>query len=114
MTTSTAISRHNFLYDWTMGGDGTRGEFMAQAAIPGATGTQPDWSSWEGNGTDDGKTIDRVNLYLLNGTMTSSQRQSLLAAMAAIKNSDPAIQTRRRAQAALYIVASSPLFQVDR
>jgi hypothetical protein len=111
MTTSTTISRHNFLYDWTVGGDATRGEFKPTLS---ATGTVPNWASWEANGANDGKTIDRINLVMLNGTMTPAQRQSLVTAMAAIKNSDPALQARRRAQAALYIVASSPLFQVDR
>ena len=46
--------------------------------------------------------------------MTSAQRQALLTAMAAIKNNDSALQTRKRAQVALYIAASSPFFQVDR
>jgi hypothetical protein len=111
MTTSTTISRHNFLYDWTVGGDATRGEFKPTL---GATGTVPNWASWEANGANDGKTIDRINLVMLNGTMTPAQRQALASAMAAIKNSDPALQARKRAQTALYIVASSPLFQVDR
>ncbi|WP_184718760.1 DUF1800 domain-containing protein [Caulobacter sp.] len=111
MTTSTVMARHNFLYDWTVGGDSTRGEFKPTL---GPTGTVPNWASWEANGTDDGKTIDRINLVLLNGTMTAAQRQSIATAMAAIKNNDPALQARRRAQVALYIVASSPLFQVDR
>jgi len=111
MTTSTTISRHNFLYDWTVGGDATRSEFKPTL---GATGSAPNWASWEANGANDAKTIDRINLVMLNGAMTPAQRQSLLTAMAAIKNSDPALQARRRAQAALYIVASSPLFQVDR
>jgi uncharacterized protein (DUF1800 family) len=114
MTTSTTMNRHNFVYDWTVGGDITRGEFKAQTAIVGSTGTVPNWASWEAHGKDDGKTIDRINLVMLNGTMTPAQRQSLVTAMAAIKTSDPALQARRRAQAALYIVASSPLFQVDR
>ncbi|HWU78901.1 MAG TPA: DUF1800 domain-containing protein [Caulobacter sp.] len=111
MTTSTTMSRHNFVYDWTVGGDTTRGEFKPTL---GPTGTVPNWASWEAHGADDGKTIDRINLVMLNGTMTPAQRQSLVTAMAAIKTSDPALQARRRAQAALYIVASSPLFQVDR
>ena len=114
MTTSTIIARHNFLYDWTVGGDATRGEFQKQAAISYATGTIPNWASWEAHGTNDGKTIDRINLVLLNGTMTSAQRQALVTAMAAVKNNDPALQARKRAQVALYIAASSPLFQVDR
>ncbi|MBO9547037.1 DUF1800 domain-containing protein [Caulobacter sp.] len=111
MTTSTTMARHNFLYDWTVGGDGTRGEFKPTL---GVLGTIPDWASWEALGTDDGKIVDRINLVLLNGTMTKAQRQSMLAAMAAVKNSNAALQTRKRAQVALYIAASSPLFQVDR
>lgn len=114
MTTSTIISRHNFVYDWTILGDASRSEYQKQTTITGAIGTIPDWASWEALGTDDGKIVDRVNLVLLNGTMTPSQRQSLLAAMAQIKNSDPNAQSRKRAQLALYVVASSPLFQVDR
>jgi len=114
MTTSTIIARHNFIYDWTVGGDATRSEYQKQAAITYSTGTVPNWASWEANGTDDGKTIDRINLVLLNGTMTAAQRQALVSAMAAVKVTDPALQARRRAQVALYVAASSPLFQVDR
>ncbi|USQ94227.1 DUF1800 domain-containing protein [Caulobacter sp. RL271] len=111
MTTSTTMARHNFLYDWTVGGDATRSEFKPTL---GATGAVPDWASWEALGTDDGKILDRINLVMLNGTMTKAQRQSLLTAMVAIKNSNPTLQTRKRAQMALYVVASSPFFQVDR
>nr|WP_295106365.1 DUF1800 domain-containing protein [uncultured Caulobacter sp.] len=114
MTTSTTLARHNFLYDWTVGGDGARGEFQKQAVITYATGTTPNWAAWEALGSDDGKIVDRINLVLLNGTMTKDQRQSMLTAMAAVKNSNAALQTRKRAQVALYIAASSPFFQVDR
>lgn len=114
ITTSTVIARHNFIYDWTFGGDATRNEFQKQTAISYATGTVPNWASWEAAGTNDAKTIDRINLVLLNGTMNAAQRQALVTAMAAVKNNDPALQARKRAQVALYIAASSPLFQVDR
>jgi uncharacterized protein (DUF1800 family) len=114
MTGASVIARHNFVYDWTVDGDGTRTEFAPQANIAGSTGTFPDWAPWEAFGTDDGKILDRINLLLLNGTMTKDQQQSLLKAMAAIKNSNPSLQTRKRAQMALYVVASSPLFQADR
>lgn len=114
MNTSTAVARHNLVYDWTIGGDGSRSEFQPQSTIENATGTQPDWSSWEANGTDDGKTIDRINLVMLNGTLTPAQRHALSSAMAAIRDASPAMQARKRAQTAVYIVATSPLFQVDR
>jgi len=110
MNTSTIMGRHNFIFDWTIG-SASRPEFKPTITT---LGTVPNWASWEANGANDGKTIDRINLVMLNGTMTPAQRQSLATAMATIKSNDPAAQTRKRAQTALYIVASSPLFQVDR
>ena len=40
--------------------------------------------------------------------MTAAQRTALLAAVNAVTNADPAMQARKRAQTALYIVATSP------
>jgi len=114
MTTSTSIARHNFVYDWTVAGEQTRGEFQPQTVIAGSTGTQLGWSAWEALASDETKLLDRINLVLLNGTMTAAQRQALSSAMAAIKNNDPAVQARKRVQVALYVAASSPMFQVDR
>ena len=115
MTTATIIARHNLVYDWTVSGDvAGRGEYAAQATITGATGTMPDWSSWEAFGTNSDAMLDQVNLLLLAGTMTSAQRASLTTAVTAITNADATVQARKRAQMALYVVASSPQFQVDR
>jgi uncharacterized protein (DUF1800 family) len=111
MTSATTAARHNLIYDWTIFGDLARPEFQPTVS---ALGTKVAWSSWEAAGADDAKTIDRINLVFLNGSMTSAQRQALGSAMAAIKNSDIKLQARKRAQTAMYIVASSPLFQVDR
>ena len=58
--------------------------------------------------------IDQINLLLLANTMTASQRSALTSAAVAVTNADPTVQARKRAQVALYIVASSPQFQVDR
>ncbi len=113
MTTATVMARHNLVYDWTFSGDANRGEYAVQATIDGATGTQPNWAPWEAI-TDPNALIDRINLLMLNNTMTSAQRSSLMAAITAITNTDPALQARRRAQTALYIVGASPAFQTDR
>jgi hypothetical protein len=115
ITTATSIARHNLAYDWTVNGDAAnRPEYVAQATITGATGTQPDWSSWEAFGADTTGMIARINLLLMNNTMTAAQRSALTAAVTAITNADATVQARKRAQAALYIVASAPMFQVDR
>ena len=113
MTTATTLARHNLVYDWTFSGDPTRSEYAVQATLDGSTGTRPDWSTWEAL-TDINAMIDRINLLMLNNTMTAAQRTALVAAVTPITNADPALQARRRAQTALYIVGSSPSFQIDR
>ena len=115
MTTATILARHNLVYDWTVSGDvASRGEYAVQATITGAAGTTPDWLPWEAFGTDTNALLDQVNLLLLAGTMTGTQRASLTAAISAVTNADATVQARKRAQLALYVVASSPQFQVDR
>lgn len=113
MTTATVLARHNIVYDWTINGDTVRTEFKPQAAIPGTTGTTFPWSEWEALAADQDKLLDRLDLVFLNGTMTSAQRNALISAMK-INNADAALQARKRAQAALYVLATSPQFQVDR
>ncbi len=114
MTTSTVAARHNLAWDWTMSGEQTRGEFQPQTVISGSTGTQTAWADWEALAADPDKLIDRLDLVFLNGTMTTAQRGALTTAVTAVKNADAALQARKRAQTALYIVATSPQFQVDR
>ncbi len=112
ISASTILARHNLAYDWTIGGD-SRSEFAVQATIAGATGTQPDFSAWDAL-TDPAKLVDAIDLVMLNATMTAAQRSALLAAINAITDPVAATQAHKRAQTALYIVAASPQFQVDR
>jgi uncharacterized protein (DUF1800 family) len=114
MATSTTMARHNLVWDWTMYGEQTRSEFQSHADMENATGTQLAWADWETLAADTDKLIDRLDLVFLNGTMTSAQRGSLTSAITAVKSADPVQQAHKRAQTALYIVASSPQFQVDR
>ena len=115
MTTGAIIARHNLAYDWTVSGDAVnRPEYAVQPTIAGATGTQPNWSLWEGFGTNTNAMLAEINLLMLNNTMSAAQQAALMAAVAAVTDPDPATQARHRAQTALYIVATSPQFQVDR
>ena len=113
LTTATVVARHNFVYDWTITGDADkRKEFAPLATIAGATGTLPLWAGWETLDLD--AQLDRVNLLLLEYGLTAPQRAAMRAAMLATTDRDPVVQARRRAQVALYVAASSPLFQIDR
>jgi uncharacterized protein (DUF1800 family) len=112
ITASTILARHNLAYDWTVSGD-SRSEYAVQATITGSTGTQPDFSAWDAL-TDPAKLVDAIDLIMLNQTMTSQQRTALLAAINAVTDPVATTQAHKRAQLALYIVAASPQFQVDR
>ena len=113
MTTSSAIARHNLAYDWTITGDlASRAEFQPLANLPGATGTEPKWIDWEVMSVDD--QIDRIDLLMLERTLTPAQRAAMRKAMVAVTNPNAAVQARQRAQVGLYVAASSPLFQIDR
>jgi uncharacterized protein (DUF1800 family) len=115
MTAATIVARHNLAYDWTVNGDvANRSEYAVQSTITGASGTQPDWTLWDGFGADENGLVAEINLLLLNNTMTAAQQTALLTAINAVTNADPAVQAHKRGQTALYIVATSPQFQVDR
>lgn len=113
LTTTTAIRWHNLVYDWTIDGDQARSEFTASSGITG-DGTHALWTDWTALGDDTNKMLDRIDLLMLAGTMTPTQRSALKAAADAISDADAGVRARRRAQAMLYAVASSPQFLVDR
>ena len=109
------MARHNLVYDWTIAGDvAHRPEYAAVAGLPGATGTAPDWSGWTTLAANPSALLDAIDLLMLNDTMTAAQRLALQNAMTAVTDSDPATQARRRAQTVLYVVGTSPQFQIDR
>ena len=114
LTTGYAVLRSNLAYDWTIGAVNARQEFAVNTAAANTRGTTIDWSSWEALGTDTTAMIDRIDLLLMNRTMSSAQKAALKAAAEAITDVTPSLQARKRAQAMLFAVLSSPLFQVDR
>lgn len=114
LNTANVLRWHNFVYDWTVGGDATRSEFALASGMPSSSLTQPLWSGWEAFGTDLDSMIARIDLLMFANTLTQPQKDALKASATAITNADPLIQARKRAQVMLYVAASSPLFLVDR
>ncbi|URW76028.1 DUF1800 domain-containing protein [Sphingomonas donggukensis] len=112
ITTSNVIRLHNLIYNWTVSGDQARSEFTTNPGIPGWTGSSTTWTAWEA--LDTAGMIDRINLLMMANTMSDAQKAALTSAASAITNATPSLQSRRRAQMLLYIVATSPQFQVDR
>ena len=114
LNTSNILRFHNFVYDWTIGGDATRSEFALNSGLANSSLTQPLWSGWEAFGTDLDGMVARIDLLLFANSLTDAQKAALKAAATPVTNADATIQARRRAQVMLYAAASSPLFLVDR
>ena len=99
---STAINRYNLANTLSFG------TIAPIATLPGAIGTQPDWSSLSSVAGDANALLDKLSTLLLHGTMSAATRAAVLPAINAA--TDPVT----RARTAFYLVATSSQFQVER
>jgi hypothetical protein len=76
-------------------------------------GTSLDLANLEALATDPGAVADRLNALMLHGTMSVQTRAAIITAMNAIPGTDPNF-ARKRAQAALYLVATSSQYDIQR
>jgi hypothetical protein len=76
-------------------------------------GTALDLASLEALASNPGAIADQLNALMLHGTMSAQMRGSIVTAMNAIPTSD-ANFARKRAQAALYLVATSSQYDIQR
>jgi uncharacterized protein (DUF1800 family) len=97
-TTATALVRANFVNSFVFSsiGSGTTVSFTPYANLAAS----PDAS---------GQLLDSLNALLLHGSMSSSARASVLAAVNAVAASS----TLQRAQDAIYLILSSSQYQVQ-
>jgi uncharacterized protein (DUF1800 family) len=74
------------------------------------TGTSLDLAAWEALGHNPDQLIAALNELLLHGTMSGEMQRIIRDAVAGI----PADNRRLRAQTAIYLIATSPQYQVQR
>lgn len=108
--------RHNFMFNYTIIDDilGTGRDYRPIPFLGSNTGTKVNWKQWETFGSNVDGMINRMDLLLLNNSMSINQRAALKRAMLAVTDPNATVQARKRAQTGLYIVMTSPQFQVDR
>jgi hypothetical protein len=99
---STAINRYNFANTLAFG------TIAPITTLPGAIGTQPDWSALAAVAGDANALLDKLSTLLLHGTMSAATRAAIIPAINAV--TDPVT----RARTAFYLVATSSQFQVER
>ena len=101
---STSINRYNLANTFAFG------TIAPITTLPGAIGTQPDWSALQAAAANTGALLDLLDAQLLHGTMTTATRAAITTAVEAV----PAIDPLTRAKTAFYLVGSSSQYQVER
>ena len=102
MTTSTALRRANFINTMAFG--------RIAVGTNAPAGTSLDLAPLQALAGNPGQLVDSLNALLLHGSMSSEMRASIVTAVTAVAASNPL----KRARTALYLVASSSQYQVER
>ncbi|MBV8859055.1 MAG: DUF1800 domain-containing protein [Acidobacteria bacterium] len=105
LTTSTTLRRANFVNQLLY--------FGLQPSTNVPTGTQVSMSPVIALADNPTGMVDYLNTLLLHGTMSAAMRQTVVDAVNAIPSSSSDYQ-RRRAQTAIYLVATSAQYEVQR
>lgn len=107
LDTSTSYSRANFMNTLFLQNTGVPG-------IPTGTnrpvGTKIDYSALQALAGNPQQLVDALNARLMHGTMSAQMNASIVATVNAISSGDPGGRTRT----AIYLVASSSQYQVER
>ncbi|HXI22396.1 MAG TPA: DUF1800 family protein [Pyrinomonadaceae bacterium] len=107
LDTSTSYARSNFMNTLFLTNTGVPG-------IPTGTnrpiGTKIDYSAFQAMAGNPQQLVDALNGRLMHGTMSAQMNASIVAAVNAISSGDPGGRTRT----AIYLVASSSQYQVER
>ena len=107
LDTSTSYQRNNFVNTLFLANNGN-GIPINGTNRP--SGTQLNYSAYQAMAGTPSSLVDKLNTDMMHGLMSSSMRTSIINAVTAIVSSDPAGRTRT----AIYLVATSSQYQVER
>jgi uncharacterized protein (DUF1800 family) len=111
LDTSTTYARNNFMNTLFVANSGT-GIPISGANRP--SGTQINFSSYQALAGTPQQLVDALNIRLMHGTMSAAMNASIVAAVTAVTNANASIQALQRTQTAIYLVATSAQYQVER
>jgi uncharacterized protein (DUF1800 family) len=77
-------------------------------------GTQLNTTAYQALSTDPTQLVDALNTKLMHGTMSAQMKANIVAQVSAITNATPATQALQRTQTAIYLVATSAQYQVEK
>jgi uncharacterized protein (DUF1800 family) len=78
------------------------------------SGTQVNYSAYQALAGNPAQLVDALNARLMHGTMSSQMKANIVATVTAITNSNATTQAQQRTQTAIYLIATSAQYQVER
>ncbi|UYY77329.1 DUF1800 domain-containing protein [Sphingomonas sp. R1] len=114
LNSSTVLRLNNFVYGWTSASDRQPAQFRTPSGLGATPGTKLVWSTWESFGDNVDAMVAAVDVLMLGNSATPAQRSAMRQAALAIKDTNPRLRARKRAQMLLNIAGTSPQFLVDR
>ncbi|HLR07539.1 MAG TPA: DUF1800 family protein [Pyrinomonadaceae bacterium] len=107
LDTSTTYARANFMNTLFLGNNGN-GIPISNPNRP--AGTQINYATYQAMAGNPQQLVDALSARLMHGTMSPAMNANIVAAVTAITSADPAGRTRT----AIYLIASSAQYQVER
>ena len=110
LDTSSSYARANFMNTLFVanGGNG-----IPVSGTNRPQGTQISFASFQALSTPQ-QLVDALNARLMHGTMSAQMNASIVATVTAITNANATTQALQRTQTAIYLIASSAQYQVER
>jgi uncharacterized protein (DUF1800 family) len=111
LDTSSTYARSNFMNTLFLA-NGGNGIPISSPNRP--QGTLINFASFQALSTTPQQMVDALNARLMHGTMSAQMNASIVATVTAITNSNATTQALQRTQSAIYLVATSAQYQVER
>ncbi len=109
--TSSSYARANLINTLFVANNGNG----IAASLPNRPqGTQINFASFQALATTPSQLVDALDARLLHGTMSAQMKSSIVTTVTAITNANATTQALQRTQTAIYLVASSSQYQVER
>jgi uncharacterized protein (DUF1800 family) len=111
LDTSTTYKRTNFMNTLFLANSGNG---IPISGINRPSGTQVNYSTYQALAGNPQQLVDALNARLMHGTMSQPMNANIVAAISAITNANATTQAQQRTQTAIYLIASSSQYQVER
>jgi hypothetical protein len=111
LDTSTTYARTNFINTLFVANGGVG---IPANGTNRPSGTQINFSSYQALASTPQALVDALNAKLMHGTMSAAMNANIVNTITAITNANATTQALQRTQTAIYLVATSAQYQVER